>query len=421
MAGMLASSTTEIREAVGAFAAGFDPAALSVDDAKRMVREGAAIENTAATVKSLAAARVAQTQRWDRTDGKSAADWLAGATGTTGAKARDQIEAGRRLAELDDTAAAARRGELSADQVAAITDAAAADPSAEGRLLDTAKRGSLRDLRERCASTKAAADADPEATRRRIQAARRVRDWVDAGGVGHMHINGPVDQIARIKMAMAPHADRIFRQARAEGRQEDPAAYAFDALVALADQAAAPAEGDTGKGATGRRSSVPARFRAVLRVDYEALVRGALQDDEICEIAGIGPIPVATARELLGEATLHLVITKGVDVANVTYLGRAPTAAQRMAMLWQMPMCSVEGCARRVRLQYDHGVPFADCEETVLDNIRPLCEHHHAIKTGLGWDLAVGTGRRPMVSPDHPDHPKNRKVSGPGSGEPDAA
>src|SRR5262245_4222160 len=143
---MLASSATEIWEAVGTFASGFDPATLSVDDAKRMVVLWSVIENTAATVRALAAARVADTKRGDRTEGKSAADWLAGATGTTGAQARDQIEAGRRLGELDDTAEAAKRGELSAGQLSAITDAATADPTAEGQLLDTAKRGSLRDL-----------------------------------------------------------------------------------------------------------------------------------------------------------------------------------------------------------------------------------------------------------------------------------
>ena len=52
------------------------------------------------------------------------------------------------------------------------------------------------------------------------------------------------------------------------------------------------------------------------------------------QIAGLGPIPVSTARELLGESILKLVITKGVDVVNVVHLGRAPTAAQRVALLW---------------------------------------------------------------------------------------
>jgi hypothetical protein len=40
-----------------------------------------------------------------------------------------------------------------------------------------------------------------------------------------------------------------------------------------------------------------------------------------------------TARDLLGESIVKLVITNGVDGADVTHLGRGPTAAQRIALL----------------------------------------------------------------------------------------
>lgn len=505
---MFGEATARIRGAVGAFASGFDADRIDVAAAQAVVREWSAIENTAATIKSLAAARIATAERWDRTNGKSAADWLAGETGTTASRAREQIETGRKLRELDGTAQAAKRGELSPEQATAIADAAAADPSAESGLLETAKRGSLRDLRDRCAATKARADTDPDATRRRIHAGRRLKGWTDKDGVAQLHASGPVDLIARVTMALGPIAARLFTEARRDGRREDPAAYAFDALVELADDAtagAAPAPADDETTATGdvapvdreadrtdaadgsggeaapidrevdvsdpgdgdallddepceatlfeserasasdcdassddgestaepdtpapqraesvMRSDVPAparpsrpgplpmRFRAVIRVDYEALLRGSLQGEETCEIAGLGPIPVRTARDLLGEATMHLVITKGVDVANLTYLGRSANAAQRIALLWQMPMCIVEGCQRRAHLQYDHEKPFVETKHTRLDELSPKCEHHHALKTHKGWELVDGDGRRPMVPPDHPEHPKNR-------------
>jgi len=60
------------------------------------------------------------------------------------------------------------------------------------------------------------------------------------------------------------------------------------------------------------------RFMGLIRADIESLRRGTVEGDEICEIAGLGPIPATVARELLGEAVLKLVITKGVDVANVS-------------------------------------------------------------------------------------------------------
>jgi hypothetical protein len=40
------------------------------------------------------------------------------------------------------------------------------------------------------------------------------------------------------------------------------------------------------------------------------------------------------ARDLLGDAIVKLVITNGVDVANITHLGRGPTTAQKIALMW---------------------------------------------------------------------------------------
>ena len=37
-----------------------------------------------------------------------------------------------------------------------------------------------------------------------------------------------------------------------------------------------------------------------------------------------------------------------------------------------------------------------------------LCGHCHDLKTRYGWSLVHGTGKRPMVPPDDPRHPKNK-------------
>ncbi|HEY7138155.1 MAG TPA: hypothetical protein VIB48_24075, partial [Acidimicrobiia bacterium] len=86
-----------------------------------------------------------------------------------------------------------------------------------------------------------------------------------------------------------------------------------------------------------------AEYVGLLRIDWEALVRVDVRDDELCEITGLGPIPATTARELLGDAILELVITKGVDVLHVTHLGRGPTAAQRVALLWSSRAAASKG------------------------------------------------------------------------------
>jgi hypothetical protein len=140
----------------------------------------------------------------------------------------------------------------------------------------------------------------------------------------------------------------------------------------------------------------------------------------LCEITGVGPVPVDAARRLLGESMLKLVITNGVDVANVTHLGRGPTMAQRVALLWSSPACTVLGCPRlhRQGIQHDHRTPWTAVHETALDNIDRLCDHHHALKTRRGWALVSGTGRRPMVPPEDPRHPDNRARGSPGGDGP---
>ena len=124
---------------------------------------------------------------------------------------------------------------------------------------------------------------------------------------------------------------------------------------------------------------------------------------------GIGPVPVEVVRRLLGDSLLRLVLTNGVDVRNVTSLGRGPNAAQKIALLWEQPTCSVEHCGRRARLEADHttGAEYTRTKHTRLDELDRLCEQHHDKKTYDGWGLVPGTGVRPMVPPEDRRHPKH--------------
>ena len=152
----------------------------------------------------------------------------------------------------------------------------------------------------------------------------------------------------------------------------------------------------------------PAKYLGIIRLDYEALVRGVAEGDEMCEIRGLGPIPVSVARALLGDAILKLVITKGVDVLSVTHLGRSPTMAQQVAIWWQSHMCTRDTCTRTERLENDHGPEWRKTKHTRLDELDPVCNREHDLKTNHGWDFVKGNGRRAMVPPDDPRHPKYR-------------
>jgi hypothetical protein len=357
------------------------------------------IERCAANAKTLLAARVEASGDWRRAGARSAAEHLAKMGGTSTGVARRSLETSKQLVDLPEVVDASRAGALSVAQVEAIAGAASADPDAAGRLMDLAATTSTAELREECLRTRAAADRDRDATHRRIQARRALRSYTDAEGARHLHVSGPPDRLAPLEAALEPLIDEMFTSARTEGRRESREAYAFDAFTTLVDRIDKP-DGP-------KRKGVKPRYLALLHLDFEALVRGDTEGDEKCEIVGMGPVPVRVAREMLGESILKLVITKGVDVANVVHLGRGPTAAQRISLLWSSPKCANEACSSSF-VQIDHRKPWVADQRTLLANLDPLCTHDHDLKTNQGWSLVVGKGRRAFVGPKDSRHPRNR-------------
>lgn len=393
-----------LREAITAYAGSFDAALFSADDARRIVDDAAAVENIAASVKAMAAARVAETELWRREGDRSPAHHLARRTGTSVSRAREALDTAARLGSLPALDAAVRRGDVSASQAGAIADAAAKDPRAEARLLDTARRGSLGELIDECARTKAACEPDDEARRRAIHAGRFLRRRRCADGAAELAYRSTPEEVAEVYSVVRGHAERAFSKARAEGRREPEEAYLADGLLAAARRAASGDGSGTGTG--GKRPPKPAGV--VVRIDWDALVRGWPIDGEVSEIPGLGPVPVSAVRAMTdcGDAFLAAVVTKGVDVATVAHLGRRPTAHQLTALRWRSPTCSADGCNATHRLENDHRIDWADSKVTLLGLLDPLCEHHHDLKTYRGWALVAGGGKRPMVPPGDPRHPR---------------
>jgi hypothetical protein len=256
----------------------------------------------------------------------------------------------------------------------------------------------------------------------RIRRSRSARTFTDAEGAWNLIARGPADAGSRFASALEPILDALFERARAAGEHEPREAYAFDALVILAERDTATAATDTDAASDEatdteappvrvRKARPKIRYLGLLHLPFEALVRGATIGEEMCEIIGIGPVPVRIARELLGESILKLVITKGVDVANVTHLGRGPTAAQRVALLWSKPKCANVECSSMF-VQLDHREPWAKTKHTRLDELDPLCPHDHDLKTNHRWSLVDGHARRAFVGPNDPRHPRNKPPPG---------
>jgi hypothetical protein len=141
-----------------------------------------------------------------------------------------------------------------------------------------------------------------------------------------------------------------------------------------------------------------------VRVDAAALRRGHVEDGEMCEIPGVGPVPVATARAQLPEAILKVLVTDGVDVLSVSHMGRTIRAHVRTAIEERDPTCVVPGCEVAVGLEIDHWqTDFGDDGPTELANLARLCHLHHSMKTHRGFTLGGGPGKWQWDPPPAPD------------------
>jgi hypothetical protein len=268
--------------------------------------------------------------------------------------------------------------------------------AAEARLVATARGSSVAELREECARTKAAAGADLDARRREIHARRSLRHWTDADGAWHLRMAHNPEVGARVMAVVGALPDRLYQQARAEGRPERPEACAADALVEVVCAGASQV------------SAAGGRAKVLARVDLPALLRGYPVEGETCEIAGFGPVAVSAVRDLLDTADpfLAAVVTSGEAVVGVAHLGRRPRATQQSALEWLYPTCAAEGCGATAHLEIDHRLEWARRHLTVFDLLDRLCSHHHDLKTLDGWALVAGRGKRAFVRPTDPRHPR---------------
>jgi hypothetical protein len=357
------------------------PCALDGGRAAEVFEDAARAERLCTSIKSRLARRVEETKVWRAGGHRSAAHWVVETTGETVGSAERALETARALEELPETDAAFRAGELSVTQAAEIAGAADANPNAEAELLATASTTSVKGLRDKCRQVRAGAEEDDRAWARRLHVERRAHEWTDPDGAYHLAGRMAPDAGARFSSAWNAHLDRIFRDARRAGRREPRAAYAADALVALATEG--PCK--------------PVEVRVT--VDSATLARGHALPGERCEIAGVGPVPVATARALLDDAAVTVMTRDGDDVTAVSSPKRTIPVKLRRALEARYPTCGVQACANDQFLEIDHVVPLEDRGRTELDNLWQLCSHHHRLKTYAGWTVVGRNGDRDLVPP----------------------
>jgi hypothetical protein len=471
--------------------AALDADTIEPGDASALVSVFVRGENLCAAGKAMCASRAAEAGAHRRAGHVDPASWLAELSGEPRGRANDALQTASSLSRLPLLGAALRTGELSPTKARAVVDAASQDPASEASLLETARTGSLHELRDHAERVKAAARSkeDDEARYEAIRKARHLRTFTGSDGGLKGQFSLTPDAGAKVLSILQPASDFFFDEARREGRRESSEAYLADALVAVvtgewpgaeADyEEADVGEGEGGAGGEGgeggeggaggegdsgdydgtdmldpsdltdlgdtversdhtdvapaesgravspsnsspsrpaaadnrvradgypdnskkRRRGTPPRAVVICRVDLSALQRGEVMSGEMCEIPGVGPVPVSVVRELFGDCFLKFIITKGVDIQSVVHYGRYPRAHQRTALQFRDPCCVVPGCGRTFGLQYDHTDPFGQGGPTSLDNLARLCTPHHAMKTHRGYQIRGGPGHWEWVAP----------------------
>jgi len=361
--------------------------------AARLVGIADGIRRCGDSLRTVAVGQVERTNGWKGEGARSISEWLATETDCAQYEAQSVVILANQLQHLPTTQAALLSGVLSNAQAVEVARGAIVAPNTETQLLNLARHVTVRDLRD--ATARVIAGATDEAARhKQIHKTRFLKSWRDPDGAFIIKGRMTVANGAIVMAALKPLQDEIFNAARKSGNHERPEAYAADALLELCTAESAIA-------------AKPARTNAVMniRIDMASLKRGHTENGEVCEIAGVGPIPVATATAHLGEAFLKLLVMDGTDVRTIAHMGRAIPAKLRTGLEERDRVCQVPTCDMSVGLEIDHIIPFAEGGPASLENLVRLCKRHHLQKTHDGYrlepmDASKGTPWRWRPPPD---------------------
>jgi hypothetical protein len=406
-------------EIMKSFVARFEAGRYSGDDAVTLLRFFTEMERTAVAGKTLAAARVAESNVHTRAGHRSPAEFIASETGDSVGESKDLVKLGENLADQPSLDQALRDGRISRTRAKRASDAARINPDREGDLVRWAQTDSDAEYHEHVGRTRAEGRSSEDAARHRarLHENRSCRDWMDDDGAFALRATLTPEAGAELKACLEAQADRQFARARQEGRFENAGAYRADALCALI----------TGKNLLGPKDAnragpsdagPPVRARdpratVNVVVDLDTLRKGNVQPGERCEIPGVGPVPVAYARGLLGDGLFQVLVTSATDIHTVWSPGRHLRRDVRAGLLVRDPRCVVPRCDARLGLENDHWVTdFAQGGLTALDNLARICVRHHRQRTHEGYELHKGPDGWewiPPATPPVPKRPRGRK------------
>jgi hypothetical protein len=374
-----------------------DAADRSTDELEAALVEVRAVRSWVDAAEAGVVAEIARRSSFPESSIAAASKGSLGEAGRT-------IDRARTLDAVPGFADALDRGTVTSGHVDQLTRA--------GASLDAAQR---EELFERCVRLLPVAEAaSTEQWARRVRdEARRIaaddgidrlerqrrstalRTWVDAEGM--WNLKGRFDPVSGVKIASRLDAavETLFAEQTPSTCPSDPVEKQHHlralALCRLLD--------DSGV------SSRPGRAEFVAVIDVDAST-------------GSGPPPVdwpipvevpwRVLADLAGDADVHAVVVRNgivlyapgtLDLGRTT---RTANRAQRRALRGLYATCAIPGCSTHYdRCNLHHVIWWRHGGLTNLDNLLPLCSHHHHKVHDDGWTITLGANRELTI--DFPD------------------
>jgi hypothetical protein len=329
---------------------------------------------------------------WRGSGARDMAHWLSIRQGISQWKARRWIAGAHALEALPDLDRSFSSGELGVDKVVELTRFATYE--SEAGLITWAKFVSCAAIRRKAdLATRAIEDV------READSTRSLRWWYldDATKFG-LEAELPAAQGAIIARALQRVADSMPVMPG-----EDDLAFAdarrADGLVALCSgRLADDADAD--------------RATVVVHARLEDLAR----DDGGAEIEGGGTIHAETARRMLCDARIQVMLEDGDgEPMRLGRVARDPSAAMLRQLRYRDSECRFPACGARRFTQAHHIVWWGDGGRTDLENLVLICSFHHKLVHEHGWRITrqrdevrwfLPDGRRYRAGPWEPDIPQ---------------
>jgi hypothetical protein len=318
--------------------------------------------------------------------------WISARFGLRHSTAAQLTQVARRLEDLPLLRERFAAGEMSLDQVDAISRLAT--PETEEAVIGVCLGWS------NAALDRAARRARPPSTEDALDAIRE--RWLSIqytldGMRGHMNADLPGADMLMVEEAVRIRADRI---------PPNPETGHFDAYQARM------ADGLVELATTSGDETIPS-LQVTVFADLESLTEDP-DTTGVAELSGGPVIASETARRLSCDGIIECVITDHGRVLGIGRRSRLIPAWLRRQLWFRDGGCRFPGCPERHFLHVHHRKHWADLGPTDLDNLILLCGYHHRFVHEHGWKIVVDREGRPIfIRPDGTVYPPERPTLDP--------